>query len=217
MPPRRCLELFAGTGSIGKYCRAHGYDDVVSLDVLASAKATHTCDILEFNYQQYPPDHFYYIHASPPCTEYSTAKSIGVRNLELADRIVLKTLEIIRYFNPVIWTLENPATGMLRHREFMRTIPYTVVDYCQFHTPEEPFLYRKRTAIWTNMASVLLKPRRLCDGKCAGILANEPGQRAHAVGFGGRRTEKRKMLVSNVGLATKHRIPQKLIAWLLEE
>ena len=197
MAPKRVLELFAGTGSIGRYCRAHGYDEVVSLDCDPKSNATHTCDILEFDYKQYPPEHFYYVHASPPCTEYSVAKTTAPRDLEKADRIVIKTLEIIRYFRPVVYTVENPYTGMLRHREFMQMLPFTVVDYCQFDTPEERFLYRKRTAIWTNKVSTLVKPRPLCDGACAGIRANEPGQRGHAVSFGGRRSGNRKMIGSN--------------------
>ena len=216
MAPKRVLELFSGTGSIGRYCRAHGYDEVVSLDLDPKSNATHSCDILEFDYKQYPVGYFHYVHSSPPCTEYSVAKTSAPRDLEKADRIVVRTLEIIRYFQPVIFTLENPATGMLKNREFMKGIPYTVVDYCQFHTPEEPFLYRKRTAIWTNKVDTLAKPRPLCDGACAGIRANEPGQRAHAVGFGGRRSASRKMIVSNIATNLKHRIPQALIAWLLD-
>ena len=55
--------------------------------------------------------HFDYIHASPPCVEYSVAKTTAPRNLELADTIVKKTLEIINYLQPKNFTLENPYTG----------------------------------------------------------------------------------------------------------
>ena len=47
--------------------------------------------------------------ASPPCTEYSAAKTTGVRKEEeLADPLVKKALEIIQYFSPPVWWLETP-------------------------------------------------------------------------------------------------------------
>ena len=49
------------------------------------------------------------IWASPPCTEYSRAKSrYGVRQLDLAKSIVKRTLEIIDYFDPEYYGIENP-------------------------------------------------------------------------------------------------------------
>ena len=49
----RCLELFAGTGSVGRWARAHGYDEVISVDVDPRAAATVFCDVMAFNYRQY--------------------------------------------------------------------------------------------------------------------------------------------------------------------
>ena len=65
---RRVLELFSGTGSVGKWCRANGYDEIVSLDILPSAKATHTADIVTWDHTIYPPGWFDCVWASPPCT-----------------------------------------------------------------------------------------------------------------------------------------------------
>ena len=48
MPSRkRCLELFKGTGSVGRVCEELGYD-VVSLDINPRYDATYCCDILNF-------------------------------------------------------------------------------------------------------------------------------------------------------------------------
>ena len=208
--------MFTGTQSIAKWARANGYEDVVTLDIDAKSNATHTVDVLDWDYRAaYPPGYFEWIHASVPCTEYSVAKTTAPRNLELADRIVMRTLEILSYFKPTTYTIENPYTGMLRHRPFMALLTYTVVDYCQFHTPDDAFLYKKKTIIFTNRIATLVKPRPLCDGACAGIKANEPGQRGHAVSFGGRRSGNRKMIVSNISLAKKHRLPQGLLTWLM--
>ena len=67
----------------------------------------------------YPPGFFDFIWASPPCTEYSKAKAVGVRKLEEANRVVERTLGIILYFNPFGWAMENPQTGLLKSQPFM--------------------------------------------------------------------------------------------------
>ena len=59
------------------------------------------CDIMDWDFRaEFPPGHFHPIAAGPPCTEYSIAKTVGVRNLEWADQLVCRTREIIEYFNP---------------------------------------------------------------------------------------------------------------------
>jgi len=67
----RVLELFSGTGSVGKVCKKLEWD-VVSVDMILPAD--HRIDIMEFDYKQYPKDHFDIVWASPPCTNYSLLK-----------------------------------------------------------------------------------------------------------------------------------------------
>ena len=59
------LELFSGTGSVGKCCKELGWD-VVSVDLLLPAD--HKVDIMDFNYKQYEKNDFDIVWASPPCT-----------------------------------------------------------------------------------------------------------------------------------------------------
>ena len=60
----------------------------------------------------YPVGYFDVIWSSPPCTEYSKAKTTGIRKIEYANSIVLKTIEIINYLNPKSFIIENPRTGL---------------------------------------------------------------------------------------------------------
>jgi len=99
------------------------------------------------------------IWASPPCTEYSRAKSRGVRKLELANGIVKRTLEIIDYFDPEYYIIENPQTGLLKEQRFMSLLPFKDVGYCKYGLS-----YRKRTRLWNNVEQ--WSPRPLCQKDC---------------------------------------------------
>ena len=80
----KLLELFSGTGSVGKVAKELGYD-VVSLDL---KNADINADILQWNYKQFKPNESNIIWASPPCTEYSRAKTTGIRKIDYANGIV---------------------------------------------------------------------------------------------------------------------------------
>ena len=71
----RLLELFRGTGSVGKVAKDMGYD-VISVD--RDMKATHQCDIMQWDYQAaFPQDYFQFVWASPDCTMFSIARTRG--------------------------------------------------------------------------------------------------------------------------------------------
>ena len=87
----RRLELFSGTGSIGLAFKEILWD-VVSVDIHDRFKPDITADILLWDYTVFPPCHFDVIWSSPPCTEYSCAKTVGIRDLVAADALVTKVL-----------------------------------------------------------------------------------------------------------------------------
>ena len=143
------LELLSGTGSMGKAFRELDWK-VVSLDVLPLFHPTICENILTWDYTAFPPDYFDCVHMSPPCEQYSTARTTAKtpRNLDLADSLVLRCRTILDYFKPRVWIMENPATSMLSGRDFMRDlVEYRrVVSYCKYGA-----LFRKDTAIWSNL------------------------------------------------------------------
>ena len=150
------LELFCGTKSVGKVCESIGWN-TISVDLEPKFKPTHTCNILDFDYKQYSKDYFGVIWASPPCVEYSKLQDGWLNRIRKgklytkeqqeiemkeSDKLVFKTLEIINYFKPELWFIENPF-GRLKDRDIMKNIPYYIVDYCKY----SDWGYRKRTCI----------------------------------------------------------------------
>jgi site-specific DNA-cytosine methylase len=152
----KLLELFSGTGSVGKVAIDLGFD-VTSLD--RDMTADIQTDIMNWNYEEIEPKTFDVIWASPPCVEYSRAKTTAPRDIEGANMIVARTLEIIAHLQPKYFIVENPQTGLLKDQWFMNGIPYNDVDYCKYGMP-----YRKRTRLWNNIE--LWTPKPLCKRDC---------------------------------------------------
>ena len=163
--PMRMLDLFSGTGSVGRVFARHGYD-VTTLDLERRFRPDIVADVLEWDYKgAYDPGHFDVISLGVPCTEFSAALTTRPRDLELANRIVRRALEIVEYLQPKRWFLENPRTGLLKNQDYMQGFAYVDIDYCQFTVPERDeqglwtWGYRKPTRFWVRTSfSVCFKP-----------------------------------------------------------
>ena len=130
--PGRALFLCSGTGSVGRPFREAGWE-VVDVDRDGRFGAEVVVDILTWDFRSaYPQGHWDVIWASPDCTQYSRARTTAKtpRDLEGADALVAKCREIIEYFCPRRWFIENPDTGLLKDREVVAGLPYVRVDYC---------------------------------------------------------------------------------------
>ena len=118
------------------------------------------------------------------------------------DKLVLKVLEIIDYFNPTLWFIENPAGSKMKDRTFMKELPNYVVDYCMYSN----WGYRKRTRIWTNKKEWTPKT---CDKNCGNMMGN-----LHRTNLGNLERAKR----NNEKFPSRseaYRVPQDLILSLL--
>jgi len=160
------IELFSGSSSVARAANAAVPPDwglkVHSVDIHPKYNPTTTTDILKWEYRPIlekflasaTPRDVVWVHASPPCTEFSKAKTTAPRDLPLADSLVKQTLRIIKFCKnhldgqqPFFWTMENPV-GLLRTRPYMqRLLPYrNTTSYCRWGKA-----FRKDTDIWTNV------------------------------------------------------------------
>lgn len=186
----KLLELFSGTHSIGKIAKEKGYE-VYSLDRDLGAECPFNSgyksnkhfkeDIMNFNYKQFPKGYFKLITASPVCLWWSRLRATWIgRKLkshgdvvvtrEMIDGDILnygvpmvdKIFEILDYFEPEYYWIENPQTG--RMKEYINElIPYYDVDYCKYCD----WGYKKTTRLWTNIEG--FQPK-ICKNDCDNII-----------------------------------------------
>jgi len=204
------LELFSGTHSFGKVSSKLGYN-VYSLDRDLGDKCPFTeyqsqnhikQDIMTWDYKQFDRGFFKIITASPVCMWWSHLRRswIGRKIKAHGDTIITrdilnqdiekygvpmvdKVFEIIDYFNPDYYIIENPRSGKMK--EYINDlIPYYDVDYCMY----SDFGYRKTTRFWTNIE---------------GLQFNKCNHKKHKLALG--------HLNHGTNLLQKYRIPQKVI------
>ena len=126
--------------------------------------------------KDYKPGDFDIITASPVCLWWSKLRNtwIGRKIKAHGDKIITKELllediekygkpmvdkvrEIIDYFKPKYWWIENPQTGKMK--EYITDLDYYDVDYCKYST----WGYKKRTRFWTNIKG--FEPKK-CNKDC---------------------------------------------------
>jgi hypothetical protein len=183
----KILELFAGSRSIGKEAEKLNFN-VFSSDINNFDKIDYVVNILEFDYTKVPfnPD---VIWASPPCTGFSVAALghhwTGGKNAyipktdtaKLGIELAKKTIEIINYYNPKYFFIENPR-GLLRKINFMDNFIRHTVTYCQYGDNR-----MKPTDIWTN--SNVWTPRKPCKNGDSCHISAPRGSRTGTQGLKG--------------------------------
>lgn len=146
----KLLELFKGTGSVGKAAKKMGWD-VVSLDLDPYYTPDIETDILKWDYKKWARDNNYtpdFIWASPPCNTFSPlAYPLKERNTKTATpysarakqgtEILHRVIDIISFFkrkNPdLLFAIENPR-GMMRHDPEVKKLPHRDTTlYCLYN------------------------------------------------------------------------------------
>ena len=153
----KVLELFKGSGSITKYYEGSN-TEVISLDIVKEYNPTICCDIMDFDYKQYPVGYFDIIWASPECKIYSSIQPILVGRVhkdkedlirkQIENSIYInRTIEIIKHLKPRYYFIENPQFSSIW--KYIDDIEFKElcinVDYCYFG-----YDYKKPTKILTN-------------------------------------------------------------------
>jgi site-specific DNA-cytosine methylase len=197
----KILELFCGTKSFTKEAEKLGHK-CFTVDFNKKFNPDLCIDVMDLDIKMLPlefqnPD---VIWASCPCTEYSHAKRTGIRKIEEANKIVLKTLSLIKQLSPHVWIIENPQTGLLKNQTFMWGIPYTDVSYCKYG-----FNYRKQTRLWNNIGLEL----ETCKRDCKAMIGNK-----HKGSAGNGR---KKYTDKNYKLTEKYALPPMLCRDILNQ
>lgn len=215
--PIRTLELFCGENhSFSKVIQQrYPQAECLSLDFNPKCEPTFCEDILKWDYRQFPVGHFDLIWASPDCVNYSILQRCNIHRtaeqqevgLVYSDGLCRRMFEIIQYFQPTHWFVENPQ-GLMKSRPFIQPYKHQLHtgDYCMY----SDWGYRKRTNIWTNKEVTL----HTCDGECGNIFVGASGRNCHMsnIGFSTSRRGERPDTTSQ---ADRHRIPDKFIEALI--
>ena len=150
----RIWDICCGTKSVSNVWKENGHE-TLTLDIDPKCMPDICTDIMSWEYTDFslePPD---FIWCSPPCTHYSIArtKAKTPRDLQGSDAIVQRCLDIIHFWRPKYWVIENPQTGLLKTRQVVQRLNFKDVDYCMYGKP-----YRKRTRLWTNCIDWIPRP-----------------------------------------------------------
>ena len=218
----KVLELFSGTHSIGVVCKKLGFD-VVSLDrdlgekskIYKDYKSPHHIkeDILTWDYKKtFEVGEFDIITASPVCSLWSIIRKCWIgRKFKNSNEIVTretlqrdidnfgkpmvdKVFEIIEYFKPKYFWVENPRTSKMwkyiKEQYNFSEDKYLTFDYCKY----SDFGYKKPTTFLTNIPNI---KHKICNYDCDNLIDN---------------TKKHKITVEYAnGRLERYRIPLNLI------
>ena len=194
----KVLELFSGTHSIGVVAKRLNYD-VVSLDRDLDAKSKiydyisphHIkTDILTWDYKKdFKQGDFDIITASPVCLYWSVLRNCWKgRKFKNSDEIVTtetlqrdidlygkpmvdKVFEIIEYFKPKYYWIENPKSSSMwkyikTKWDFDDDERFLTFDYCKY----SDWGYKKPTIFLTNIPNI--EPL-ICKNDCENMFENK--------------------------------------------
>ncbi len=181
----KILELFSGTGSITKVCKELDYK-VVSVDLEKKFKPDICIDILKWDYKKdFKEGDFDIITSSPVCLYWSIMRNCWIgRKFKNSNEIVSKetlqrdinkfgkpmvdkVFEIIDYFKPKYFWIENPKTSKMwnyiKEKHLKEDTFFYHFDYCKYSN----WGYKKPTIFYTNIKGI--NPL-VCKNDCENII-----------------------------------------------
>ncbi|ADZ82538.1 DNA cytosine methyltransferase [Cellulosilyticum lentocellum] len=155
------LSLFDLTGNWSRPYRENGFE-IIQVDLQAGI------DILTWDYKQIPKERVYGILAACPCTDFSLS---GARHFARKDadgttaksiELVQKTLEIVDYFEPAFWVVENPMSRIHKLNTGLGEVkfkfnPCDFAGYLQSEEEQAENRYNKTTWLWGKFNNPVLK------------------------------------------------------------
>ena len=155
------VDLFAGSMSFTKVAKELGHNTFCTdIKQLKNNGIDYVVDIMNFDVSKIPFKNIDVLWASPPCTTFSILAVWKHRRLDsplsedaiLGDKMVKKTIELIKILKPKFWFIENPR-GLLRKQKYMQGIDRRTVWLCKYgHNVAKP------TDIWSNSFHSLFNP-----------------------------------------------------------
>jgi hypothetical protein len=160
------LSLFDYTGNWSRPYKENGYE-VIQVDIKSGT------DILTWDYKSIEKERVYGVLAAVPCTDFalSGAKWFKAKDADgrtdFSNRLVKKTMEIIEYFDPVFWAVENPMSRIHKlnpelgnpHQKFH---PY---EFAQYDPNPKDSQYQKSTWLWGTFNLMIPKELPPVDGQ----------------------------------------------------
>lgn len=161
MEEKIILSLFDLTGNWSRPYKENGYK-VIQVDLQLGI------DILDWNYKEIPKDKVYGILAACPCTDFALS---GARHFARKDKdgttqksieLVKKTMEIINYFQPKFWVVENPMSRIHKLNPKLGEVkfkfnPCDFAGYCENKIEQQENRYNKMTWLWGNFNKPSIK------------------------------------------------------------
>ena len=157
------LDVFCGTKSVRRALwdileRSDIDYRILHLDIDDKRAPDLLCDVRFWKEELvgnlgFEPGDFDIIWISPDCRKFSRAGHPTDKELAEARKLAKCGLDIIKYFGPSAWFIENPR-GRLREQRIMRDFAHLLLtcSYCCYH----PFGLFKPTDIWTNVPGIAL-------------------------------------------------------------
>lgn len=108
-----CLVLFSGAGGASLGIKRAGFEIPLAVDIERDSCVSHRANFPEtevvqadlLQYDSFPKVD--YVHASPPCTDLSTANTGSNKDIERGMKLVRRTCEIIEKLKPRWFSIEN--------------------------------------------------------------------------------------------------------------